>query len=135
MLKTICYLSTSEFYITEKDIDDIFQNASNYNSQNSITGLLLYNQRNFFQVIEGREKVIDGLFCKIQNDNRHKDIIVVEQSIIEQRFFGHYEGGFVTMKHVRDCEGLKKYLDKMSVSDSSSYKKIVNIINNFLKVY
>lgn len=135
MLKTICYLSTSEVYITDKDIDEIFDVSTKYNSENSITGLLIYNQRNFFQVLEGREQLVDELFSKIQKDNRHKHIIVIEDAIIQQRFFGHYENGFVTMKHVRSSENLKKYLDKMSISDAPSYKKIFNVINNFLKVY
>lgn len=135
MLKTICYLSTSEFDVKEDDIQDIF-NSAKLNSDSSITGILIYNQGNFFQIIEGRELVVDTLFEKIKKDERHKDIIVIANSKVEKRFFGHYKKeGFTVIKNAKDYDSLKVYINKMRVATDTNYKKIFSVLDNFIKVF
>lgn len=52
-----------------------------------ITGALIYENNQFGQVIEGPEDVIESLWEKIQQDNRHKNIRLIERKAIGSRSF------------------------------------------------
>jgi hypothetical protein len=60
-----------------------FLNNQKYN----ITGLLIYKNRQFAQVIEGDEATIERLWNKIQLDTRHKDIqLLLKEPIVHRSF-------------------------------------------------
>lgn len=52
-----------------------------------ITGALIFENNQFGQVIEGPEDVIELLWEKIQQDNRHKNIRLIERKRIGSRSF------------------------------------------------
>jgi hypothetical protein len=52
-----------------------------------ITGALIFENNQFGQVIEGPEDVIDSLWEKIQKDDRHKNIRLIERKSICSRSF------------------------------------------------
>lgn len=52
-----------------------------------ITGALIFENNQFGQVIEGPEDVIDALWEKIQKDDRHKNILLIERKAISARNF------------------------------------------------
>lgn len=57
------------------------------NTKLGITGVLIFENNQFGQVIEGPEDVIQSLWEKIQQDNRHKNIRLLEEKIITNRSF------------------------------------------------
>jgi hypothetical protein len=52
-----------------------------------ITGALIFENNQFGQVIEGPEDVIESLWEKIQQDDRHKNIRLIERKSISSRSF------------------------------------------------
>ena len=52
-----------------------------------ITGALIFENNQFGQVIEGPEDVIESLWEKIQKDDRHKNIRLIERKSIDSRSF------------------------------------------------
>lgn len=48
--------------------------ARSHNQANDITGILLYFDLVFFQVLEGPKDALDALFARIVEDPRHKDV-------------------------------------------------------------
>ena len=52
-----------------------------------ITGALIFENNQFGQVIEGPEDVIESLWEKIQKDDRHKNIRLIERKSIASRSF------------------------------------------------
>ena len=52
-----------------------------------ITGALIFENNQFGQLIEGPEDVIESLWEKIQQDNRHKNIRLIERKSIGSRNF------------------------------------------------
>jgi len=60
-----------------------FLNNQKYN----ITGLLIYKNKQFSQVIEGEEAAIERIWSKIQRDTRHKDIQLLSKEPIVNRSF------------------------------------------------
>lgn len=68
-------------------IHDILNVAVNVNKSLGITGYLVEFDGTFIQVLEGpREKVLP-LYFKIERDERHKDVILIEYRKVEARKF------------------------------------------------
>jgi len=90
-MKTIVY--TSEYVNTSdnSDLDNIIQEASNRNKTSNITGVLLFHNNNFLQVLEGKDEDVDFIFNKIKNDTRHKNIDLFITEEIEKRAFPNWE--------------------------------------------
>lgn len=57
------------------------------NTKLGITGVLIFENNQFGQVIEGPEDVIKSLWEKIQQDDRHNNIRLIEEKVITSRSF------------------------------------------------
>jgi hypothetical protein len=63
--------------MTDDEIEELASQAAKNNAENDITGVLMAKGGLFFQIIEGPEEKIDGLFTNILKDPRHKKIITL----------------------------------------------------------
>ncbi len=61
-----------------------------------VTGLLVYVDGRFLQVLEGEQEVISALLEKISKDRRHKDVQVVYKTGIERRTFNAWLMAYVS---------------------------------------
>jgi hypothetical protein len=75
-----------------------FLNNQKYN----ITGLLIYKNNQFAQVIEGDEDAIERIWNKIQRDTRHKDIQLLSREPITNRSFTKWSMLFPESEKVVD---------------------------------
>jgi len=74
-----------------------------------VTGLLVYVDGNFLQVLEGEHEVVSTLLEKISQDHRHTDVKVVYKTIIEKRTFNSWQMAYVSPspKELATWAGLK----------------------------
>ena len=86
-LKSLSYTSLARPSLTADDVDAVHQTARHLNALDGITGLLVYNGRNFLQVIEGAESGIDDLYRRLLADPRHSAMNVEDERYIESREF------------------------------------------------
>ncbi|MEQ8410385.1 MAG: BLUF domain-containing protein [Erythrobacter sp.] len=84
MLSQYLYISTAP-NLSRGDVDSILEASARNNPERGITGLLLYNGRNFLQLIEGEESALVALMVRIGNDPRHTGVSILERRAIEQR--------------------------------------------------
>ena len=71
-----------------EEINTIGIVSSKNNQQDSITGLLVYFEKLFFQIIEGEDEKVDQLFIKIGKDPRHTDVLRLKTEYdIKERLF------------------------------------------------
>lgn len=84
--------------ITPKEIDALLEECRHKNGAAEITGMLLYRNGSFFQILEGDRTVVEALFEKISMDKRHKRTtkIILEQ--IPERAFGQWTMGHSNIK-------------------------------------
>ncbi len=83
----LIYCSIAKPDLAEKDIVDILAKARDFNSKNDITGCLLLHNNEFIQILEGDKKVLQDLIEKIKKDDRHSNVMVLAENIIEKRVF------------------------------------------------
>lgn len=99
-----------------------------YNKGHEVTGILLYNERSFFQLIEGEKEIIQPLYDKIIKDSRHKDIIKFLEKPVSRPAFDGYLTDFITDSNKFDQNLLKNYLHYIEVLDPESQKSLKRVI-------
>ena len=79
------------------DLPGIYQmlsQAREFNANHQITGCLLYHRGRFIQMLEGEEKDVLGLYERIEGDERHSKVELLEEEPIEQRVFSEWSMAF-----------------------------------------
>ena len=91
----LIYASNTTSPLTDDEIDRLLVQSRTDNDRTGITGMLIYHQGSFLQVLEGPKDVVEGLFGKISGDSRHKEIKVLFRGEVEEREFAEWSMGFV----------------------------------------
>jgi len=102
----LIYLSSLTDMKLEHEISKILESSIDHNKENAITGMLLYANGNFLQVLEGEAETVEGTFSRICADPRHYDIIVLVREPIAERHFSQWSMGY---QHLS-----KNYLNEFS---------------------
>jgi hypothetical protein len=108
-MKNIVYLSTAVKLMNDDELIEILKVARENNAARNISGVLLYSEGTFLQVLEGNEEDLDSIFGEIQKDRRHKNIIALIDEPISEKNFADWSMGFASVKQDK-AEGLIGYL-------------------------
>lgn len=127
----ICYVSTASPHIEEEDVDRILNYTENWNIDHDITGILLFSEGNFFQVIEGESSIINELFTNISKDIRHHSLIKIFNREIKNISFTGYEASFLS-KRAKNLDQDISYLDYIKYLDPASQNTVKNILKAFV---
>ncbi len=87
MLHTIIYTSREAQFFSDAETEQLLTDARSHNQASDITGVLLYFNLVFFQVLEGPREALEGLFARIVEDSRHKDVTLQVSEPIDARLF------------------------------------------------
>lgn len=128
MRYAISYVSTANKDLQEQDVNHIMDQTRKFNKSEDITGILLYNERNFFQLIEGEEKTVKDLYKKILLDTRHEDIIQFLEKIVSRPSFDGYLTDFITDDQKYDRSKLEHYLHYIEVLNPESRNAVKRVI-------
>lgn len=79
----------------QAEIASILSSSRAGNRQHLVTGALLFNSGYFAQVLEGPRHAIEHIFEKIQRDERHGDVTVLESGDSPQRDFPEWSMAYV----------------------------------------
>jgi hypothetical protein len=107
-------VATQEFHPSQ--LTDLLRQSRAANERANITGMLLYTERSFFQVLEGEPAAVDKLSRKIQADPRHKGMIVIIREPIARRSFEEWSMGFsaVSFDELTQIVGKNDFFDQGS---------------------
>lgn len=93
-LYSLAYFSTNNIQGSDAEvqaaIEEILEVSRKNNAARRITGALLYSQGYFAQILEGYLDELEPLFEVIQEDDRHKDVVIIHYHPISQRHFGNW---------------------------------------------
>jgi len=90
----LIYLSSAVAPFSAADLQALLEISRRNNTASDVTGLLLYRDGDFLQVIEGEEAVLDQLYAKISRDPRHRRLTVLFRESIPSREFKDWSMGF-----------------------------------------
>jgi len=90
-LTSLVYSSKVKEYTTsvilESELENIEQISLSNNTDNNVTGYLLYMDGHFIQYLEGSPKDVETLYLKISLDPRHHSITLLSHETITERSF------------------------------------------------
>jgi hypothetical protein len=92
------YVSKAIKLFSEDEHIELLQEARAFNAQHHITGMLLYKDMSFMQLLEGPENIVKDLFSRIENDHRHTRVEALLEESISDRQFSHWSMGFANLR-------------------------------------
>lgn len=99
------YASRASVAMSAADIQDLLERARHKNLARDITGMLLFIEGSFFQVLEGDSAEVDAIYETIARDPRHDRMTQIIREPIAQRSFGEWSMGFASIERA-DAQGL-----------------------------
>jgi hypothetical protein len=93
-LISLVYLSTAVVRFSAQDLVELLTKCRDNNSKLGITGMLLFKDGNFLQVLEGERGKVLALYKRIGKDSRHRRVTALSQGPITQRDFPDWSMGF-----------------------------------------
>ena len=88
------YISEAYEQICYSDIQKILESSKAHNSRDDITGLLVYKDHHFLQILEGNESAVMKTMGRIIQDRRNRHIRVLTESTSNQRIFENWVMAF-----------------------------------------
>jgi len=97
MYYLLAYVSSAVSLFSEQELTDLLVKSRKNNQALDITGMLLYKEGNFMQLLEGPKDAVLSLKRKIEKDSRHSGMIVLLREEHEKREFPDWSMGFKSL--------------------------------------
>jgi Sensors of blue-light using FAD len=107
----LAYSSQAVRHFESRELVDLLTLARVNNERLGITGMLLYIDGSFFQVLEGDEEALHALYKAIEADERHGKVIKLIEEPIEKRTFSDWSMGYAkaTRSELATIPGLNDF--------------------------
>lgn len=125
MVYFVAYISTASNDWAKEDLKILLEKSRAKNTEKGISGLLLYEDRDFIQILEGKKEVVMKLFEKISQDQRHCNVIKLFEGESPNRQFPDWSMGFYALEKQLDgsLKGFKNLKRNDLFSPSLEEKK------------
>ena len=130
-LHCLIYTSVATRKMTDDDLKAILNKARPHNYLLEITGMLLYLDPYFVQVLEGEEDLVDKKFRRIATDPRHHKISLIYKQAIGERSFYNFTMGFNKI----DSEYLESAQSLEQIYNGNSFHEHPNHIVELLEMF
>jgi hypothetical protein len=132
------YASSATELFSQDDLESLLEKSRRNNQAVGISGLLLYKDGNFMQLLEGPQEAVATTLQRIELDHRHRGIIRLYQREQTEREFGDWSMGFKRLDTgaVPAVEGYSDFL-KRPLNDEAFQKnpsKALQLLLSFKKI-
>lgn len=137
MLSQLVYVSNRKPSCTQEEIDKILASCKKNNPALNITGILLYSDTKFIQLVEGDAKVIMQLYDKIKLDSRHSNTMMISYGPIKDKAFPSWHMGTKklttdTIEFTTDITSDDKVIfDKILTGKEENGQRVLNLLKKF----
>lgn len=90
----ILYLSVAQRPFSKIELLALLDKSRQNNARLGVTGILLYRDGDFLQLLEGEEPAVRQLYQRISADPRHVGVRTLVEERCEQRLFEDWSMGF-----------------------------------------
>lgn len=106
----LVYVSSASVAFPPAELLQLLEISRRNNTPRNITGLLLYRDGNFMQVLEGEEQHVRETHARILRDTRHQGAITLLQERIVERAFPGWAMAFRNL-NAPELKALPGYSD------------------------
>jgi hypothetical protein len=129
-MKRIKYVSQFSRELEPADLTALEEQCVRNNQKSGITGVLMVSGNLFFQVLEGPEHAVDGLFESILHDDRHTRVLkLADEQEVRDRLFPDWAMKVVSLDPSRAerLEPLHALLQTV-VEQKESINRLTNVL-------
>ncbi|HYP06006.1 MAG TPA: BLUF domain-containing protein [Bryobacteraceae bacterium] len=132
---SLTYVSSATREFTESELVNLLSRSRENNERHGLTGMLLYKDGSFIQVLEGPDEAVRQLFDIISADDRHRGVIRLLERQIEQREFPEWRMAFQNLNDpaLRDLPGYSEFMNEHL--DSDAFRKNSGRAHRLLEVF
>lgn len=128
------YASAETAPFCPADLDELLAKSRLRNEEDEITGLLLYHDGSFLQILEGDENEVQAAVGRIEQDKRHHEVSLIFRGEIEERSFGEWRMGFCRPIQAQDIPGFVDIFRSISTEElnlEGNRKRVEKLIDGF----
>jgi hypothetical protein len=109
----MAYISTASKLFESAELRDMLKESNRRNKEADITGMLLYKDGQFMQVLEGEAEAVTATFSRISKDPRHHGIMVLVKGAVQERRFPQWSMAFrdLNLPDHQDVPGFSEFLN------------------------
>jgi hypothetical protein len=134
----LIYVSSAVRLLSEQALSELLEKSRKHNAALGITGLLLYKDGNFMQMIEGPKEAVLELLGRIEKDQRHRGVIVLFSEDQPKREFEDWSMGFKRLELDTPLEvpGYSNFMDLPLTSEEfvRNPSKTMSMLLHFKKI-
>ncbi|MBZ7358462.1 diguanylate phosphodiesterase [Klebsiella grimontii] len=132
MLTTLIY--RSQMHLTqETDLILLVEKANAENAARGITGILLLKDNVYLQILEGDECVLEQLFSKIKQDERHSQVVELMRDYAPRRRFENVGMMFFDLNKLQTADVLRKVRQLSQLKGYlSTEERVYKFIHTFI---
>lgn len=93
-IEQLIYVSSASHLMTDQELIEILNTARAKNEGLDISGMLVYSDGTFIQVLEGTPSTVEHLFRHIEMDARHRNCFQLLRQRVVARAFEGWSMGF-----------------------------------------
>jgi hypothetical protein len=135
----VIYVSSASPQFKPTDLPIILVQAREHNQKEGISGLLLFHEETFVQVLEGHKPSVELLLKKISSDPRHQNIKLLFQKDTEEKEFDDWAMGFVDVRLLPPKAGgfvnLSTELSSLISKETTAHKALRRFMDGNFKKY
>ncbi|MEP6956348.1 MAG: BLUF domain-containing protein [Chthoniobacterales bacterium] len=111
-LHSLIYVSLATDEPTEQQLLELLEVSRENNRRDDLTGMLLYKDGRFMQLLEGPETAVCATFGRIVHDRRHRDATILLEEAVDERDFTDWSMGFQVLDNdaARAIPGFSPFL-------------------------
>ncbi|WIE75859.1 BLUF domain-containing protein [Curtobacterium sp. MCSS17_007] len=91
---SLIYSSVATRPLGDDDLAALLAQSRRLNAANDITGVLLFRNGYFLQLLEGPDQAVRSKMDTIKHDDRHTKVTVLTEELIEERQFPEWTMGY-----------------------------------------
>lgn len=118
-LVSLVYTSTAVNPFDAVELDELLEHARRFNDEHAISGILLYRDGRFIQVIEGPDDEVHDLMARIEADARHEQVRILFTEPIDRRRFAEWTMGYQALS-ARESSDRAGFRDSFHDLDAGS---------------
>ncbi len=116
----LVYVSTATTRFDSEQLASLLEVARRNNSAAGVSGMLLHHEGNFFQVLEGHEDAVQGVFRRVEQDPRHEAVTVIHEEEVDERAFGDWSMAWCEVRDraLRELPGFSDLMIRRNPRDA-----------------
>lgn len=117
----------------EAELPLLLEKARRSNAALDVTGMLLYVEGNFFQVLEGEPGRVDALYERIRHDHRHAQVTRIIHEPIAARDFSDWTMGYASLsiQEAADRAGINDFFTNATCIAALNAGRVKKLLEAF----